>query len=168
MKLFVCGSCSITDKEWIYSKIEECVSENNFTDITLLEGEAKGVDLIAKEWASARRIPVKEYPPDAKHYLHNACHKRNEAMAVDCDFMLDLWDGESRGSLHDIMMAEKHQKPYKVCLFTTKLYSESVRFVLENRKEILRSSEDLRIVYPKFREEVFKHLLECRMGCLEF
>ncbi len=134
MKLFVCGSCSITDKEWIYSKIEECVSENNFTDITLLEGEAKGVDLIAKEWAVARGIPVKEYPPDVKHYLH------------------------------DIMMAEKHQKPYKVCLFTTKLYSESVRFVLENRKEILRSSEDLRIVYPKFREAVFKHLLEVQNG----
>ena len=44
MKLFVCGSCSITDKDWIFSKIEECVSENNFTDITVLEGEAKGVD----------------------------------------------------------------------------------------------------------------------------
>ena len=77
MKLFVCGSCSITDKEWIFSKIEECVSENNFTDISILEGEAKGVDLIAKEWAAARGIPVKEYPPDVKHYLHNACHKRN-------------------------------------------------------------------------------------------
>ena len=76
MKLFVCGSCSITDKEWIFSKIEECVSENNFTDITVLEGEAKGVDLIAKEWAVARGIPVKEYPPDVKRYLHNACHKR--------------------------------------------------------------------------------------------
>ncbi|MCR5047289.1 MAG: DUF2493 domain-containing protein [Treponema sp.] len=160
MKLFVCGSRTITDKEWIYSKIDECVSENNFTDITVLEGEAKGVDRIAKEWAVARGIPVKEYPPDVKHYLHNACHKRNEAMAVDCDFMLDLWDGESGGSLHDIMMAEKHQKPYKVCLYTTKLYSESVRFVLENRKEILRSSEDLRVVYPKFREEVFKHFMK--------
>lgn len=164
MKLFICGSCSITNKEWIYSKIEECVSENNFTDIILLEGEAKGVDLIAKEWAAARGIPVKEYPPDVKHYLHNACHKRNEAMAVDCDFMLDLWDGESRGSLHDIMMAEKHQKPYKICLYTTKSYSESVRFVLENRKEIFRTSEDLRVVYPKFREAVFKHLLEAQNG----
>ena len=89
MKLFVCGSCSITDKEWIYSKIEECVSENNFTDITILEGEAKGVDLIAKEWAVARGIPIKEYPPDVEHYPHKeACHKRNEDMTKDCDFAL--------------------------------------------------------------------------------
>ena len=51
MNLFICGSRSITNKEWIFSKIEECITENNFRNITILEGEAKGVDLIAKEWA---------------------------------------------------------------------------------------------------------------------
>ena len=56
MKLFVCGSCSITDKNWIFAKIDECIKENNFTDITILEGEVAGVDLIAKKWAIAYNI----------------------------------------------------------------------------------------------------------------
>ena len=71
MNLFICGSRRITNRDWIFSKIEECITENHFTDITILEGEAKGVDLIAKEWALEHNVPVKEYPPDVKHYLHN-------------------------------------------------------------------------------------------------
>ena len=58
MKLFICGSRTITDKEWIFTEIEKCIEENIFTDITILEGEAKGVDLIAKEWAISHNIPV--------------------------------------------------------------------------------------------------------------
>ena len=121
MKLFICGSRTITDKKWIYSEIEKCIEENHFTVLTILEGEAKGVDLIAKEWAISHNISVIEYPPDVKHYLHNACHQRNEAMAKACDFMLALWDGESGGTLHDILMAEKYCKQYKVCLYADKL-----------------------------------------------
>ena len=64
MNLFVCGSRTISDKEWIFSQIEACIAEQDFTDITILEGEAKGVDTIAKEWAVSHGIPVKEYPPD--------------------------------------------------------------------------------------------------------
>lgn len=160
MKLFICGSRAITNKEWIFSKIEECITENNFQDITILEGKAKGVDLIAKEWAVLHGIPVKEYPPDVKHYLYNACHKRNEAMAKDCDFMLDLWDGESGGSLHDILMAEKYHKPYKVCLCSDKQYTKAVQFVLDNNKDIFRCSEDLRVVFPKYKEAVFQEFLK--------
>lgn len=161
MKLFICGSRNILDKKWIFTKIEECISENNFTEITVLEGEASGVDLIAKEWAIAHGIPVKEYPPDVKHYLHNAYHKRNEAMAVDCDFMLDLWTGKTGGSLHDILMAEKHHKPYKVCIYDDdKSFCESVYKILAERKDILTFSEDLRKVFPVFKEAVGKQYFE--------
>ena len=163
MNLFICGSRTITNKEWIFSKIEECITENNFQDITILEGEAKGVDLIAKEWALLHGIPVKEYPPDVKHYLYNACHQRNETMAKDCDFMLDLWNGESGGSLHDILMAEKYHKPYKICLYSDKQYTKAVQFVLDNNKDIFRCSEDLRVVFPKYKEAVFQEFLKDEM-----
>ena len=98
MKLFICGSRTITDKDWIYSKIENCITQD-YSNITILEGGAKGVDSIAKQWASEHNIPVIEYPPDYEKYHNEACHKRNEAMAADCDFMLALWTGESTGSL---------------------------------------------------------------------
>ena len=166
MKLFVCGSRTITDKEWIYSKIENCITHIlciDYSNITILEGGAKGVDSIAKQWATEHNIPIIEYPPDYEKYHNEACHKRNEAMAADCDFMLDLWTGESTGSLHDIMMAEKYKKTYQVCLYSDKQYSNAVQFVLENHKEIFRFSEDLRQVFPKFREAVFKEFLKDEM-----
>ncbi len=163
MNLFICGSSTITNKDWVFSKIEECIAENNFTDITILEGEAKGVDLIAKGWALEHNIPVIEYPPDYENYHNEACHKRNEAMAANCDFMLDLWNGESGGSLHDILMAEKYKKPYKVCLSSDKQYNKAVQFVLDNHKEIFRFSKDLRQVLPKFKEAVFKEFLKDEM-----
>ena len=160
MKLFICRSRTITDKEWIFTEIEKCIEENHFTDITILEGEAKGVDLIVKEWAISHNIPAIEYPPDVKYYLHNACHQRNEAMAKDCDFMLDLWDGESGGSLHDILMAEKYRKPYKVRIYSSRLYSEAVQNVLDNHREIFQSSDDLRVVLPKYKTSVYKYFLK--------
>ena len=51
MNLFICGSRTITDKEWIYSKIENCITHllcTDYSNITILEGSAKGVDSIAK------------------------------------------------------------------------------------------------------------------------
>ena len=58
-------------------------------------------------------------------------------MAKECDFMLDLRDGESGGSLHDILMAEKYHKPYKVILYNTnKTFCDAVYLVLKNHKEI--------------------------------
>ena len=49
MNLFICGSRTITDKEWICSKIEECIADNHFTDITLFNDNLQGVDAIARE-----------------------------------------------------------------------------------------------------------------------
>ena len=62
--------------------------------------------MIAKAWAASHNIPVIKYPPDYNKYHNEACHKRNEEMAKACDFMLVLWNGESGGSLHDILMAD--------------------------------------------------------------
>ncbi|MBQ0003379.1 MAG: DUF2493 domain-containing protein [Treponema sp.] len=116
MKLFVCGSRTITNKGWIFEKLDECVKDNGFSEITVLESEAKGVDLIAKEWAICRNIPVKEYPIDRKTYGFKAPFVRNEQMAKDCDYMVAFWNGISTGTQHDIEMAEKYGKPYKVLM----------------------------------------------------
>ncbi len=114
MKLFICGSRSITDKEWIYKTLDDFITTNEITDITVLEGEAKGVDLIAKEWAVTKNIPVIEHPIDRATYGFKALFVRNEQMAKDCDYMVAFWNGTSTGTKHDIEMAEKYNKPYKV------------------------------------------------------
>lgn len=136
MNLFICGSIKIKDKEWIFSRIEDCIAENNFSNITILEGEARGVDLIAKEWALAHAIPVKEYPPDVQLYFRDACHKRNEDMTKDCDFALMLWNGKSYGTFDDIQLCEKYSKPYKICYYNL---SENMQKYLTLALEKLKS-----------------------------
>ena len=156
-KLFICGSRTITDRKWVFSKIDECIANNHFTDVTILEGTAKGVDEIAKDWAIEHNAPVIEYPPDYEKYHHKACHKRNEAMAKDCDFMLDLWTGESTGSLHDIIMAEKYHKPYKVCIYSyDKIFTDAATSVLLYHKEIFLNSENPKDVFHLFKKELYK------------
>lgn len=170
MNLFICGSRKITNKKWIFSQIEACIAEHNFTDITILEGEAKGVDTIAKEWAVSHSIPVREYPPDYNpenasfDERCNAFYKRNEEMAIDCDFMLVLWTGESSGSFHDILMAEKHHKLYKVCLYDTNkndaTFRTAVIYALEKHKELFSSSLNPRAIFSKFKIFVNQALRE--------
>ena len=81
---------------------------------------------------------------------------------MDCDFMLDLWNGESGGSLHDILMAEKYNKPYKVCIYNEKLYKDAVQYVLDNKKEIFKFSDDLKVVFPKYKKVVHEYIQESK------
>lgn len=158
-KLFVCGSCTIIDKRWVFSKIDECIANNHFADVTILEGTANGVDEIAKEWAIEHNTPVIEYPPDVKHYLYNACHKRNEAMAKDCDYMLALWTGNSTGTLHDIFMAEKYYKPYEIFIYNSRPFIAAAENVIKCNKEIFSSSENPKKVLQLFKNAVYKELI---------
>lgn len=107
-KIFVCGSRTITDKNLIFSTLDTLLS--NYDEIEILEGEAQGVDLIAKEWAKSKNIPVLEYPIDRATYGFKSPFVRNEQMAKDCDYMIAFWNGKSTGTKHDIDMAEKYGK----------------------------------------------------------
>ena len=51
-KLLVCGSRSITDASWVAEQISALVAEKAFflSDLTLIEGGAKGVDALAKDY----------------------------------------------------------------------------------------------------------------------
>ena len=51
-KLLVCGSRSITDASWVAEQISSLVAEKAFSlsDLTLIEGGAKGVDALAKAY----------------------------------------------------------------------------------------------------------------------
>lgn len=159
MNLFICGSRTIEDKKWIFSKIEECIAENHFTNITVFNDNLKGVDAIAREWAIEHGVPVIEFPPDYEKYKHDACYKRNEAMVIECDFMLDLWTGESTGSLHDIIMAEKYHKPYEVYIYNTSKFAHAAEFVIGCDKEIFHNSVSLKEVLRLFKNAVYKEIM---------
>lgn len=155
MKLFVCGSRTITDKEWIYSKIEECIADNQFTDITLFNDNLQGVDSIAREWAESHNICIKNFPLPVPESPHSLFYKRDDRMVQECDFMLNVWDGISSESFNDIITAEKNQKPYKLCLYTeNQAYADAVNSTLQKHKKLLFSPLNARAIKNKFQSIV--------------
>jgi len=118
-KLLVCGSRTITNVSWIFSEIEKYISESNlqYSDIHIIEGSAKGVDKIAKQFADDRNIPVIEMPADWKSYGRAAGPIRNEQMVKLCDQCLILWDGKSRGTKNDIDLCDKYNKSNKIVIY---------------------------------------------------
>ena len=106
MILAIVGSrnCPLTD----LSTYLPCVPE------TIVSGGAKGVDTLAKEYANLNNIPLIEFLPDYKNYGRRAPILRNIQIVENSDFILALWDGESRGTKFTIDYALKKGVPCKV------------------------------------------------------
>lgn len=117
MKLMVCGSRTVTNTAWVFGQIDKVISENNFTDISIIEGEARGVDSISALWARRHGCEVLKYPADWNTLGKKAGFIRNEQMVKDCDFCLALWDGESHGTKNSIDHCKRYRKPYKVVIY---------------------------------------------------
>lgn len=118
-KLLVCGSRGITDKDWIKSNIETYWYWNLacYKFPVMIEGEAKGVDSIAKEYAQENEWEIESYPADWEKYGKSAGYIRNEIMVKAADEVLILWDGSSKGTKNDIDLCERYNKPYKVLIY---------------------------------------------------
>lgn len=112
------GSRSIIDKDWIFSQIDKywywhlaCYEE-----LTLIQGGAKGVDKIAKEYAQENDLKIEEHPANCKI----------SEMIKESDEVLLLWDGESRETKNGIKFCEKYKKPY------TLVYYPSGKYIKKN------------------------------------
>ena len=113
----ICGSRSITDKAWSFEQINNCVSKHNFDEIVVIEGEARGIDTFARQWAERHGYKIEKYPADWSLYGRKAGFVRNEIMVKACDFCLIIWDGESHGTLNDIKLCKKLNKPYDLVIY---------------------------------------------------
>jgi len=116
MNILVCGSRSIVDETWIFSQIDNWVSELGVekSELCLINGAAKGVDSVAAKWAQANNVKTQVYKPDWAHYGRGAGIRRNEEMVTVSDNVLILWDGASKGTKNDIDLCFKKNKKYKV------------------------------------------------------
>ena len=143
-KLLVCGSRTIRDTtyikgptQWAKNQIEAYWYWNlaRYEDLTMIEGAAKGIDTIAKEYAQENGWKIEEYPAEWKKYGRGAGYIRNELMVKAADEVLILWDGESRGTKHDIDLCEKYNKPYKVLIYNDKVKETYVEKYLKKEDE---------------------------------
>lgn len=141
-KLLVCGSRTIRDTtyikgptQWAKDQIEAYWYWNlaGYEDLTMIEGAAKGIDTIAKEYAQENDWKIEEYPADWS-IGKQAGILRNELMVKAADEVLILWDGESKGTKHDIDLCEKYNKPYVVLIYNDKVKETYVEKYLKENK----------------------------------
>lgn len=82
-RVVVTGPRDEKDKEFVWSALDE-FDQSEMGPITELgQGEARGVDRFAKEWAEARGVPMKPYPADWDQHDEAAGAIRNGEMLDD-------------------------------------------------------------------------------------
>jgi hypothetical protein len=123
MKVVIAGSRSITSYGVVDRAIRQACAEHNITITEVIEGEAPGVDVLAKAWATTNGIPYDPMPADWKNidapgavvrkgkwgpYNAVAGFWRNEEMAKKGEALIAVWDGESGGTKDMINRARAH------------------------------------------------------------
>ncbi len=85
----------------------------------IISGGAEGIDTLARRYAQETGVKLTELLPDYEKYDRVAPLVRNDQIVSLADYVLILWDGKSRGSLHVIMACIKSNKPFKLLLVKT-------------------------------------------------
>ena len=78
MRVVVTGGRDFTDKDFIWSQLSHVHQK---TPITLLiQGDARGVDRICRDWAIRHDVPTQDCPADWDNLGRRAGHVRNQSM----------------------------------------------------------------------------------------
>ena len=111
-KLMVCGSRTIVDEQWIFSKLNELFALHK--DMVVLSGGAAGVDSIGEKWADLHNVPIEHFLPDWKKYGRSAGPRRNKIMVERADYIICFWDGKSRGTASTVKYTQNCGKPLRI------------------------------------------------------
>lgn len=103
MRTIIAGSRSVHH----FADLESAISKIDWKIESVICGEAKGADLLGKQWAKIRKIPIDSHPADWDTYGKSAGYIRNAEMAKNADALIALWDGKSPGTKSMIDLAIK-------------------------------------------------------------
>ena len=107
MKVAIIGSRSISR----INRLEEYVPR----DVSLIiSGGARGVDQIAKQFARAHGLPLREFLPDYTAFGRSAPLVRNLEIIEAADLVLAFWDGRSRGTQFVVLHCRAKGVPYRL------------------------------------------------------
>lgn len=79
-RLLVCGGRNYTNRGLLYSVLDHMLPAHVHPIEVVIEGEARGADTLAREWALDRGITVEPYPADWTRYGRGAGPIRNKQM----------------------------------------------------------------------------------------
>jgi hypothetical protein len=115
IRLAVVGSRSFTDRGLLCETMKKILAKYDIEAI--VTGGAKGADSLGANYAMENNIPLVVHKPDWGRYGKSAGFVRNHDIIKDCTHCVAFWDGESRGTKHDIELCKKLGKPFRVVRF---------------------------------------------------
>lgn len=81
IRVLVTGGRDFADREWLFAVLDAIHAERGIACI--IAGGAKGADMLARNWAIARRVDREEYPADWWTHGRAAGPIRNRKMLTD-------------------------------------------------------------------------------------
>lgn len=151
--LLVAGSRSFND----YAMLSQCLDYElstqvkNGKKIVIVEGDANGADKLAGRYAEEHGYELVKMPADWNKHGKSAGYKRNEAMHLKIASCtgnnhrgcICFWDGQSKGTKHNFMLAEDYKNPIKVCNYVERRYLK--------KEEIEAVADEVRQESRKYR-----------------
>jgi hypothetical protein len=109
VKVLVCGGRDYADREALFNTLDAIHEQDPIT--VIIEGEAKGADILAKEWGFENGISVWMYPADWKKYGVAAGPIRNKQMLDEQPTLVVAFPtgrlSESKGTRNMVEQAQK-------------------------------------------------------------
>ena len=118
IKVAISGSRSITDVEWVVKNLINVFDYQFEEPVFLLLGDASGVDTIAYNWGYTNQYDMIVLKPANKYY-HSLYYQgtgkllylaRDKQLVDNCDCLVAIWDGISKGTKFTIDYAKKLNK----------------------------------------------------------
>jgi hypothetical protein len=103
MKTIIAGSRTVGST----SVVEEACNYCGWEITQVVSGCARGVDTLGEIWAAAHNLPVERHPANWDKHGKKAGYLRNIEMAECSEALIAVWDGESRGTSHMIVAAQR-------------------------------------------------------------
>lgn len=111
MRVLVCGDRNWTNEDLIFAVLDQIDNSGEGNQISvLIEGEAKGADLIGRRWAELHHVPFSPYPADWELHGRAAGPIRNQQMlTAKPDLVLAFHNdiANSKGTADMVRRADK-------------------------------------------------------------
>lgn len=119
MKVAILGSRSITSGSFVSTILDKICFDYRINITELVSGHSKkGVDNLAETWALLKGIPIKVFPAYWDVYGISAEIIRNKTLIDYSEFLIAIWDGESRETQYAFEYAISIKKP--LVIYNTK------------------------------------------------
>ncbi|MFT3994837.1 MAG: SLOG family protein [Dysgonomonas sp.] len=121
MKLAIVGSRNGFTEEFVWRVLYALMSY--YGKFTIVSGGAVGVDSFAESFGKKYGLECIVYKAEWDKYGKKAGFMRNKVIVENSDAMIAFWDGNSKGTLHDIKLQEEIGRPLEIIYTTSKVIS---------------------------------------------